>query len=54
MSFASLLTRPVFAYMDDELGCSPEMQLCGPDYGTNCMPECDPSDGSDDCDPYYP
>mgnify|MGYP006979434256 CR=1 FL=1 len=36
--------------------CSPDMygEPCGPEYGADCMPECDPSDGSDDCDPYYP
>lgn len=34
--------------------CKPEYALCGPDYGVDCMPDCDPDDGSDDCDPYYP
>lgn len=24
--------------------CSPELSPCGPDYGTDCMPDCDPSD----------
>ena len=31
-------------------GCEPETeaQMCGPDYGEDCMPDCGPSDGSDD------
>lgn len=24
--------------------CSPEYSACGPDYGVNCMPDCDPAD----------
>lgn len=28
--------------------CSPETDMCGPDYDTDCMPECGPEDGSDD------
>ena len=26
-----------------EVLCGPN-EMCGPDYGTNCMPDCDPSD----------
>lgn len=24
--------------------CRPEWEACGPDYGVNCMPDCDPAD----------
>lgn len=24
--------------------CNPEYDACGPDYGTDCTPDCDPSD----------
>lgn len=54
MAFAKLLTTKAFFQKDSFAACRPEVALCGPDYGTDCMPECDPSDGSDDCDPYYP
>ena len=50
MTFAKLLTK-VYEY-ETASKCWPTP--CGPDYGTDCMPECDPADGSDDCDPYYP
>lgn len=54
MAFAKLLTTKAFFRGDSYDACRPEVAMCGPDYGTDCMPECDPSDGSDDCDPYYP
>lgn len=28
--------------------CDPETDSCGPDYGTSCMPDCDPEEGADD------
>lgn len=24
--------------------CNPDVDMCGPDYGVDCMPECDPAD----------
>ena len=24
--------------------CNPDVDSCGPDYGVDCMPECDPAD----------
>lgn len=67
MQYATLLTKHSAVFMRDKEGkffsacqpyneCSPDMygKPCGPEYGVGCMPECDPSDGSDDCDPYYP
>ena len=53
MSFAKLLTSKVAYRNDSDDPCRPEVALCGPDYGVDCMPECDPASGADDCDPYY-
>lgn len=30
---------------DDFDTCSPETDACGPDFDTDCMPECGPEEG---------
>lgn len=55
MLYAKLLTitnnSKICLRNDTDDACRPEVAMCGPDYGVDCMPECDPAEGADD--PYY-
>lgn len=53
MSFTCLThhakgSREDQCWPEDYDTCSPETDMCGPDYGSNCMPDCDPEEGADD------
>ena len=53
MSFTCLThhakgSREDQCWPEDYDTCSPETDMCGPDYGSNCKPDCDPEEGADD------
>ena len=54
MAFAKLLTTKAFFQKDSFAACRPEVALCGLIMVQIACPNATPSDGSDDCDPYYP
>ena len=48
-----MLDYEVFSSNDDVMSvndCEPDP--CGPDYDTDCMPDCDPSENGFDCCPF--
>lgn len=41
------------SYNDDD--CDPDEEnygMCGPDWGADCEPDCDPAENDYDCSPY--